>query len=60
MFFLGDELTDLTGPVLVGDEVTVRMSEEIDFEIPVELIEIGIFKGTLRAIGPNPQVEWNG
>ncbi len=47
-----------TGPVSVGDTVTVKIATDIELYIQVESTKRGILGGVLVAIGPRPRIKF--
>ncbi len=47
-----------TGPIRVGDTVSVKLATDIDLYIQVESIEHPRIKGVLVAIGPRPRIKY--
>ena len=47
-----------TGPVRVGDTVTVKIATDIELYIQVESIRRGTLSGVLVAIGPRPRIKF--
>ena len=47
-----------TGPVSVGDTVTVKIATDIELYMQVESTKRGILGGVLVAIGPRPRIKF--
>jgi hypothetical protein len=47
-----------TGPIRVGDTVTVKIAADIELYIQVESIEHQTLGGVLVAIGPRPRIKF--
>ena len=47
-----------TGPIRVGDTVTVKTATDIELYINVESIGHGTLRGVLVAIGPRPRIKF--
>jgi hypothetical protein len=47
-----------TGPIEIGDTVTVKIATDIELYIKVESIGRGTLSGVLVAIGPRPRIKF--
>jgi hypothetical protein len=46
-----------TGPIIIGDTVTVKISADKELFVKVESSEHGTIRGVLVAIGPRPRIK---